>query len=81
MKTSNRGRFGLAMAAGILAATAIPAVAQVQLKSAEDEIKLFPPKPTKADNDPLLWNMFGMVFIIAAVVGANMIPAKRGHQD
>lgn len=41
-----------------------------------------PPIARKADpKPPLLWNFFAFVVIAGAVLGANMIPSKRGHQD
>lgn len=41
-----------------------------------------PPLPGKEDQSrPLIMTIFAGLVIVATVVGANMIPAKRGHQD
>ena len=40
-----------------------------------------PPTPSKPDDPPLVMNYMTMILIIGAVVGANLIPSKRGHQD
>ncbi len=42
---------------------------------------LSPPVPRKADSPPTLTNIFVMVALGGAVIGASMIPSKRGHQD
>ncbi|MCX5689360.1 MAG: hypothetical protein NTV94_06160 [Planctomycetota bacterium] len=42
---------------------------------------LTPPTPGKPDDPPLVMNYLTMMLIIAMVVGANLIPSKRGHQD
>ncbi|MBX3409849.1 MAG: hypothetical protein KF859_08175 [Phycisphaeraceae bacterium] len=42
---------------------------------------LRPPVPGKPDQPMLIMNYLIMVVIIAVVVGANLIPSKRGHQD
>ncbi len=40
-----------------------------------------PPTPGKPDEPPLVMNYFVMLIILAVVIGANLIPSKRGHQD
>ena len=40
-----------------------------------------PPTPGKPDEPPVVMNYLVMILIIAMVVGANLIPSKRGHQD
>jgi hypothetical protein len=46
-----------------------------------------PPKPPapptlgKPDEPPTVMSFLVMVLIIGAVMGANLIPSKRGHQD
>ncbi len=40
------------------------------------------PVPKKADSDPpVLWGYFCVLVIVGAVIGTNLIPSKRGHQD
>lgn len=40
------------------------------------------PTPKKADPEPpVLMGYLAIIIIVGAVVGANMIPSKRGHQD
>lgn len=40
-----------------------------------------PPTVTGSDKPPIVGMYFTMVVILALVVGANLIPSKRGHQD
>jgi len=40
-----------------------------------------PPTPTKADTPPVVMNYLCLIVIVAAAIGANLIPSKRGHQD
>ncbi|MBS0197548.1 MAG: hypothetical protein JSR77_12400 [Planctomycetes bacterium] len=42
---------------------------------------LRPPTPGKPDEPPIIMNYLSLFVIIATVVGANLIPSKRGHQD
>ena len=51
--------------------TALPAMAQ----------ELKPPTPGKVDDSPAIMNILFLIVILAIVVGAFVIPAKRGHQD
>jgi hypothetical protein len=67
----------LAGAMSLTVLTAAPAAAQDQPAAPQ----LQPPTPTKPDKPPSVMNYLTMIIIIAAVVGANMIPSKRGHQD
>jgi hypothetical protein len=40
------------------------------------------PTPKKSDSDPrVLWGYFCVLVILGAVIGTNLIPSKRGHQD
>lgn len=40
------------------------------------------PVPTKADNSPpRAWMYLFILILVAAIIGTNMIPSKRGHQD
>lgn len=50
---------------------AMPAIAQ----------ELKPPTPGKVDSPPVIMNILFLIVILAIVVGAFVIPAKRGHQD
>jgi hypothetical protein len=40
-----------------------------------------PPTVTNNDKPPIVGMYFTMVVILVLVVGANLIPSKRGHQD
>ncbi len=55
----------------VLALAALPALAQ----------ELKPPTPGKVDEPPVIMNILFLIVILAVVVGAFVIPAKRGHQD
>lgn len=57
------------------------AVAQPQDGQTPATPQLRPPTPGKPDDPPVIMNYLSLVVIIAAVVGANLIPSKRGHQD
>ncbi len=67
------------------AVSAISALAFVAPVRAQDGGQpaptLAPPTPGKPDNPPVVMNYLTMLLIIASVVGANLIPSKRGHQD
>lgn len=39
-----------------------------------------PPNPTSTDKPPLLTYLMAVV-VAVAVIGGNLIPSKRGHQD
>lgn len=87
-RVKSRSRIGLlrrgaAMALVGLSLVALPSPAAAQVKSDPNANKgpIKPPIAKKADADPILWNIFAMILVIAAVVGANLIPSKRGHQD
>jgi len=68
---------GVAGAIAAVSCVAPPAYAQQGDPAAE----LSPPTPGKIDKPPTVWNYLTMILIVAAVVGANLIPSKRGHQD
>ncbi len=59
-----------AMAALVLAAA--PALAQTELS---------PPKPGRVDNPPVVMSILVLLIMVAMLVGAFVIPSKRGHQD
>ncbi len=40
-----------------------------------------PPKAQKADEPNTFMNIAGMVIMAGAVLGASVIPSRRGHQD
>lgn len=71
----------------ILAATlflvtgATLAQAQPSRDPAIDLTTVRPPSPSKQDDPPTLRSYFLLAVLIAAAVGANCIPSKRGHQD
>ena len=42
---------------------------------------LRPPAPLKEDSPSFFMPILAALVIIAASIGANLIPSKRGHQD
>lgn len=60
-----------------LAMTATHALAQAA-KAAEP---LRPPTPGKADEPPMLMIVLLSIVLVALVIGATLIPSRRGHQD
>jgi len=64
----------------MLPTMALPVVAQ-DTPAAADAGSPKPPTPDKLEDGPVVMNYFTMIIIIALVVGANLIPSKRGHQD
>lgn len=61
-----------------LAMSGVPVLAQA---AKEAPVKLQPPTPGAPDTPPMVWNVLLSVVIIGLIVGAAMIPSKRGHQD
>ena len=61
---------GLVVGLGVLA---MPAPAQ--------ETRIRPPVPSQTEKPPILRTYLVMVLLGAAVIGANAIPPRRGHQD
>jgi len=60
----------LLTAAGSALAQAQPAVQQ-----------LSPPTPGRVDDPPVVMNILVLLLVAGLMVGAFLIPAKRGHQD
>lgn len=69
--------------AGLLAAASLGVLAPVATAQVvKKEVKVDAPTPGREDADrPYLMNWMLMILIIAAIVGVNCIPCKRGHQD
>ncbi len=66
----------------ILAVLLAPALARPALAQPKKNEKVEAPTPGREDDTrPYAMNMVLMIAIIAAVVGANCLPSKRGHQD
>ncbi len=58
-----------------------PASAQLGQDGAAIE-EVSPPRPGKPDDSaPVITTYLLGVMLLAAAVGANLIPPKRGHQD
>lgn len=74
---------GAFWAAGIVLALAGPAFGQFtgSGSNAKGTINVTPPKPAKAEDAPMFLTYVSILAIAAAVIGANLIPSKRGHQD
>jgi hypothetical protein len=66
---------------------ASPAIAQLGTTPPEGDtgsafISGKAPTPKKADADPrVLWAYLCVIVILGSIIGANLIPSKRGHQD
>lgn len=60
-----------------LAALAV-LLATAGVASAQSSVR--PPVPTQTDKPPLVTYIM-VVIVAAAVIGGNLIPSKRGHQD
>lgn len=76
-------RKGLLIAAVSLGAFALPAAAQFGTRPQDQQqvIAPRPPTPRTADRPPTIWMYMLAVVLGGAVVGAALIPSKRGHQD
>ncbi len=74
------GLSAVALGAATLASSA--SYAQGQPGQPGQLTSLKPPTPGREDTSrPLVMTIVAGLVIVASVVGANMIPAKRGHQD
>ncbi|MCA3004397.1 MAG: hypothetical protein LW650_04725 [Planctomycetaceae bacterium] len=76
----------LGLAAGTLALATPAAHAQFGggvADSAKNQQKLEPPQITSKRGEPVseAWGYVATIFLLLIVVGANLIPSKRGHQD
>ncbi|MCC6675903.1 MAG: hypothetical protein IT436_02050 [Phycisphaerales bacterium] len=70
--------------AGILAlplAAVLWAAAPAQAQPNKQQGAPTPPTPKQPDEPPIIMNYLVMVAVAAAILGANAIPSKRGHQD
>lgn len=74
-RTIRAGILALPLAAALWVAT--PALAQPNKQQGAPT----PPTPKQPDDPPIIMNYLVMVAIVAAILGANAIPSKRGHQD
>lgn len=72
----------VAISAAVLALGASMALAQPGHRpEAVDLAEVRPPTPPKQDVPPTIRSYMLVAILIAAAVGANTIPSKRGHQD
>jgi hypothetical protein len=60
-----------------LVGTATEARAQPQRQ--QDQLRM--PSPSKEEDPSFLAQIFVLLVIAGAAIGANVIPSKRGHQD
>lgn len=76
-------RFGRISCAAILLSVALLSPGRASAQTQPNQpTTLRPPTPGKEDQSrPLVMTIVAGIIIVAAVMGANMIPAKRGHQD
>ena len=82
----HRARLIGALGAMVLYASASAALAQLTPPQPTTgpgaaPVRINPPIPRKAEKPPTLINIFVMVALGAGIIGAAMIPSKRGHQD
>lgn len=66
---------------GVLAAPALGAARTPPGLVLAQQSGAVPPKPGKADDPPVIVTYGVMLILAAGIIGANMIPSKRGHQD
>lgn len=79
-----KNRLPTALLAGVLLLPALAAPSAYAQEVAADGTPAGPPRPPTPDRlekGPVAMNYFTMLIILAIVVGANLIPSKRGHQD
>ncbi len=80
-RSVSRAVLGVVACAGLATAALAQGTAPAGTPAA-DEGKLRPPVPSVPRNEPS--DILGIIFAVvlgAAVVGVNMIPGRRGHQD
>lgn len=78
MNTSRTIRAGvLALPLAALLWAAAPAEAQPGKQQGAPS----PPTPKQPDEPPIVMNYLVLLVVAAAILGANAIPSKRGHQD
>ena len=70
-------------AAPLIAVVAVSAIgAFVGPVSAQNDAEtLRPPQPTQEPKAPAVLTLFTVILLTAGVVGATLMPSKRGHQD
>jgi len=63
----------------VMCLPALPAAAQESVTPEVEVIR--PPTPGKQDSPPIIlyWLVLGVTILL--VVGVNLMPSKRGHQD
>lgn len=71
-----RGLIGVAGWAGLLLT-----VATAQAQPSKPEVQIKPPVPSKVESPPIVWTSLMVLVVAGAMIGATMMPAKRGHQD
>jgi hypothetical protein len=80
MTRFNRILTASALGAGLLFASVAPAQVSGSGNRKQEE-RLMPPTPSKQDNPTLILYYVLALVIVAACVGAMLIPSRRGHQD
>lgn len=68
-------------AAAVLSCVAVPAAMAIPQDQPAAATPPAPPTPDKPDDPPVVLNYLTMLIILAVVIGASLIPSKRGHQD
>lgn len=59
---------------------ALPSVSLAQA-TPPPSTAISPPRAKTPDKPPLLGNIAVAILVLGVVVGASLIPSKRGHQD
>jgi hypothetical protein len=75
-----RAPLALAFAAAAISFVSLPALGQAPPGTGAPA-PLAPPTPGRPDKPPAAWNYITMILIAGMVIGASLIPSKRGHQD
>jgi hypothetical protein len=69
------------IAVGVLGTSFIASPAAMAQDGDNTQERLRPPTPAREEKAPTISMMLLSAVLIAAVVGASVIPSKRGHQD
>ena len=75
-----RAGWAAAISVGVLG-TSFVATPLAAAQDAPEQERLRPPTPAREEKAPTILMMLMSAVLIAAVVGASVIPSKRGHQD
>jgi hypothetical protein len=75
------GRYGRLIGAAAVAAGLTFSAGALAQNAPPPPTTFSPPRAKTPDKPPLLGNIAVAALILGVVVGASLIPSKRGHQD